>query len=77
MVHEAPDINMFFHQVCSCLKPNGRIFIAEPKFHVSQGRFQEIIASAQKYGLKKYGSPCIRFSRCAILEKESLGSLIA
>ena len=76
MVHEVPDINMFFHQVCSCLKPNGRIFIAEPKFHVSLRRFQEIIVSAQKYGLKQYGSPFIRFSWSAIFEKESFGSLI-
>jgi len=76
MVHEVPDINMFFHQVCSCLKSNGRIFIAEPKFHVSLRRFQEIIVSAQKYGLKQYGSPFIRFSWSAIFEKESFGSLI-
>ncbi len=70
MVHEVFDINMFFHHVFSCLKPNGRVFIAEPKFHVSLRRFQEIIVSAQKYGLKKYGSPIIRFSWSAIFERE-------
>ena len=76
MVHEVPEINMFFHQICSCLKPNGRIFIAEPKFHVSLKRFQEIIVSAQEYGLKKHGSPFIRFSWSAIFERGSFGSLL-
>lgn len=71
MVHEVPDTNIFFRQIRSCLKSNGRILIAEPRFHVSSRRFQEILVSAQKYGLKQYGSPCIRFSWSAIFEKES------
>ena len=71
MLHEVPDINLFFHQARSCLRPNGKILIAEPKVHVSSKRFREILVSAQKSGLKQYGSPCIRFSRSAIFEKES------
>ncbi len=77
MVHEVPDLNRFFHQVCSCLKPNGRMLIAEPKFHVSLRRFQENMVSAKQYGLKKYGSPFIRFSWSAIFKREAFGSLIA
>lgn len=76
MVHEVPDPDMFFRQACSCLKPNGKIFIAEPRFHVSSRHFQEILVSAQKYGLKQYGSPCIRFSWSAIFGKESFRGLI-
>ena len=71
MVHEVPDTNIFFQQIRSCLKSKGRILIAEPRFHVSSRRFQEILVSAQKYGLKQYGSPFIRFSWSAIFEKES------
>ena len=71
MVHEVLDTNIFFRQIRSCLKSNGRILIAEPRFHVSSRQFQEILVSAQKYGLKQYGSPCIRFSWSAIFEKES------
>ena len=76
MVHEVPDPNMFFRQVCSCLKPNGRILIAEPRIHISSKRFQELLVLAKNYGLKQYESPCIRFSWSAIFEKESLQSLI-
>jgi 2-polyprenyl-3-methyl-5-hydroxy-6-metoxy-1,4-benzoquinol methylase len=76
MVHEVPDTDMFFRQVCSCLKPNGKIFIAEPRFHVSSKRFQEILVSAQKCGLTQYGSACIRFSWSAIFEKVPIRTLI-
>jgi ubiquinone/menaquinone biosynthesis C-methylase UbiE len=72
MVHEVPDTNMFFHQICSCLKPNGKILIAEPRFHVSSKRFQEILVSAQESSLNPSETPCIRFSRSAVLKKDSL-----
>jgi len=76
MVHEVPDKDMFFHQICSCLKPNGKIFIVEPKFHVSSSRFQEILVSAQKKGFRQCGSAWVRFSRAAMFERESFGSPI-
>ena len=68
MVHEVPDTNIFFRQIRSCLKPNGKILIAEPMFHVSSKRFQEILASAQESGLSYCETPCLRFSRSAVLE---------
>ncbi|MCK5505037.1 MAG: class I SAM-dependent methyltransferase [Thermodesulfovibrionia bacterium] len=67
MVHEVPDADMFFHQVRSCLKPNGRILVAEPRFHVSLKRFQEILVSAQKSGLIFCEAPYVRFSRSAVM----------
>ena len=72
MVHEVPDTNIFFRQIRSCLKSNGRILIAEPKFHVSSKRFQEILDSAQESGLNRSGTPSIRFSRSAVLQHNSL-----
>lgn len=75
MVHEVPDAGMFFLQACSCLKPKGRMLIAEPRFHVSSKRFQELLLLAQKYGLTHSGSPGIRFSWSAILEKNHSGIL--
>ncbi len=68
MLHEVPDINLFFHQARSCLRPNGKILIAEPKFHVSSKRFREILVSAQKSGLKRCEALCLRFSWSAVLE---------
>ena len=71
MVHEVPDTNIFFRQIRSCLKPNGRILIAEPKFHVSLKRFQEILVSAQESGLILCETPYLRFSRSAVLKNNS------
>lgn len=72
MVHEVPDPKIFFHQIRSCLKSNGRILIAEPKFHVSLKRFQEMLVSAQESGLKFCEIPYLRFSRSAVLKNDSL-----
>ena len=72
MVHEVPDTNIFFRQIRSCLKPNRRILIAEPTFHVSLKRFQEILVSAQESGLNLCETPCLRFSRSAVLKNDSL-----
>jgi len=72
MVHEVPDTDKFFRQIRLCLKAKGKILIAEPKFHVSSKRFQEILYSAQESGLNCSGTPFIRFSRSAVLQHNSL-----
>ncbi len=71
MVHEVPDAKLFFHQIRACLKPDGRMLIAEPRFHVSPKRFQEIVALAQASGLIFYETPSIKFSRSAVLKNDS------
>ena len=68
MAHEVPDPKRFFHQVRACLKPDGRILIAEPRFHVSAKRFQEIVVLAQASGLSFCETPSIRFSRSAVFK---------
>ena len=72
MVHEVPSADMFFRQIRLCLKEKGVILIAEPRFHVSSKRFQEILNSAQASGLIRSGTPSIRFSRSAVLQTNSL-----
>jgi ubiquinone/menaquinone biosynthesis C-methylase UbiE len=67
MVHEVPDPKRFFHQVRALLKPHGKVFVAEPRFHVSSKRFQEILDYARKAGLKRDETPQVRFSRAAVL----------
>lgn len=68
MVHEVPDTHIFFCQIRSCLKPTGRILIAEPRFHVSSKRFQEILVSAQASGLTLRETPSVGLSRSAVLQ---------
>ena len=71
MVHEVPDEKLFFRQIHACLKPNGRILIAEPRFHVSTKRFQNSLAIAQASGLNFFETPSIKFSRSAVLKNDS------
>jgi 2-polyprenyl-3-methyl-5-hydroxy-6-metoxy-1,4-benzoquinol methylase len=71
MVHEVPDKKLFFHQIRACLKPNGRILIAEPRFHVSSKRFQEIVVLAQALELNFCETPSIKFSRSAVFKNGS------
>jgi ubiquinone/menaquinone biosynthesis C-methylase UbiE len=71
MVHEVPDPKSFFHQIRSCLKSNGRILIAEPRFHVSSKRFQEMVVFAQQSGLNFCETPSIKFSRSAVFKNDS------
>jgi ubiquinone/menaquinone biosynthesis C-methylase UbiE len=71
MVHEVPDTGSFFRQVHSCLKEGGKLLVAEPRFHVSAKRFEEIVTSAQAAGLGLVGTPSIRFSRSALFGKNS------
>jgi ubiquinone/menaquinone biosynthesis C-methylase UbiE len=70
MAHEVPDTELFFRQIRLCLKAKGKVFIAEPRFHVSSKRFQEILYSAHESGLMCNGNPSIRFSRSAVLSCE-------
>ncbi len=40
MVHEVSDQMGFFREIKSILKPDGKVFIIEPKFHVSKNDFE-------------------------------------
>jgi len=72
MAHEVPDTDNFFRQIRLCLKATGKVVIAEPKFHVSAKRFQEILESAQWSGLNCRERLSVRFSRSAVLQPNSL-----
>ena len=66
MVHEVPEPDVFFHQMGACLKPDGKMLIAEPRFHVSSKRFQEIVDIAEASGLRYCEAPKIKLSRSAV-----------
>ncbi|HXY62419.1 MAG TPA: class I SAM-dependent methyltransferase [Nitrospirota bacterium] len=63
MVHEVNDTGKFFAQVRNILKPSGTLLIAEPKMHVTQPRFEEMLSIARGSGFTIYEAPRIRFSR--------------
>jgi len=71
MVHEVPDPGIFFLQIRSCLKSQGSLLIAEPRFHVSSERFQEILGEARASGLNSYDTPLIKFSHSAVFKNNA------
>jgi 2-polyprenyl-3-methyl-5-hydroxy-6-metoxy-1,4-benzoquinol methylase len=68
MVHEVPDRQSFFGRLKANLLPEGKILIAEPKFHVTADALDRTIEIAESCGLKCVGEPNIRFSRTALFE---------
>jgi ubiquinone/menaquinone biosynthesis C-methylase UbiE len=69
MIHEVPNKRSFLSEVSSHLKPDGRLLIVEPKFHVSKPDFDNTLKVAQSAGLKQICEPKILFSRAALLIK--------
>ena len=72
MVHEVPDLKIFFAQTRLCLKSSGRMLVAEPHFHVSAARFEETLVSAQASGLNLFDRPSIKFSHAAVFKNNAL-----
>ena len=69
MVHEVKDIPRFFGQVAAVLRPGGKMLYAEPRMHVTQKRFDEILGYAKAAGLAASDGPKVGMSRSAVLEK--------
>ncbi|MFH1436924.1 MAG: class I SAM-dependent methyltransferase [Pseudomonadota bacterium] len=69
MVHETPDARALVAEVFSLLKPGGRFFVAEPKFHVSQPQFESVVREAQEDGFSVLSKPRVLLSRAVVLEK--------
>ncbi|MFC1791508.1 class I SAM-dependent methyltransferase, partial [Gemmatimonadota bacterium] len=65
MAHEVPDKRAFFSEIRSALKPSGRLFVAEPKVHVSAARFEKTVEIARESGFETVSQPRVRFSRAS------------
>ena len=71
MVHEVQDVEAFLKEIARLLKPNGKLLIVEPLFHVSASSFRGIVDAAQLAGLKPISEPRIRFSRSVLLQPDT------
>ncbi len=69
MVHETGNIRRFLDQIGSILKKEGKLFIAEPRLHVSRAKFQETMQHAREAGFTVNEAPNVRISRSALLVK--------
>ena len=69
MVHEVLHPEAFFDELFSILKPNGKVLIVEPAFHVSKRMFEKNLLKAQDAGFTPVETPKILFSRSVLLVK--------
>ncbi len=69
MVHEVPDKPRFMNQIHSLLAPEGKLYILEPKHHVSESAFLKTETEAAKAGFKPLDRPKIKGSRTLLMEK--------
>lgn len=67
MVHEVPDQQKLFLELKSILKPNGRIWIIEPKIHVKESSFRKMISLCESAGFEVIERPKVCLSRTVIL----------
>jgi ubiquinone/menaquinone biosynthesis C-methylase UbiE len=68
MVHEVSDQRSMFEELKSVLNPDGRIWIIEPKIHVTVKMFKKMITKLESAGLEIIERPKVSLSRSIILK---------
>jgi len=69
VVHEVPNEESLFREIYQSMKPGARLFISEPKGHVSSDAFNNMLTSAKQVGFMEVSSPAIKRSLTALLKK--------
>lgn len=67
MVHEVPDQQRMFEELKSLLNPGGRIWIIEPKIHVTEKAFNKMVTKLESTGLEIIARPKVPLSRSVLL----------
>lgn len=75
VAHEMPDVRTFFTAAARALQTGGTMLLAEPRGHVDAPHFTETVRAAEATGLRRIGSPAIRHSHAALLEKPTRGEM--
>lgn len=70
MVHETPDPDKFLAEISGLLKPDGKILVVEPNFHVSKDEFTQIAEKAKSAGLVPVAYPKGKGGRSVVLAHE-------
>ena len=70
VVHEVPDFKNFLREIYSHLNPRGRLFIAEPMYHVTGPGFKKLIDTAEGIGFSFETKPFILLSMAVVLKKK-------
>ena len=67
MAHEVDEPGRFFAEIRAALKPAGSLLLVEPRGHVTERRFAEIVAAALSAGFEADRPAAVRFSRAVVL----------
>jgi ubiquinone/menaquinone biosynthesis C-methylase UbiE len=70
MAHEVPEQESFFKEIRSLLKPNGKLLMSEPAFHVTKAIYGETVKKAIRAGFTLKSNPKIWLSRSALFDSE-------
>lgn len=69
VLHEVPEQQRLFNELMSISKPNGKLLIVEPPFHVSKKRFTDTIKKATSAGFTEVERPKMFFNKSVVLKK--------
>jgi ubiquinone/menaquinone biosynthesis C-methylase UbiE len=67
VLHEIPDQAALLKEIKEMLKPDGKVLIVEPKFHVSKKAFSKSIETIKSIGFNILDEPRILFSRSVVI----------
>jgi ubiquinone/menaquinone biosynthesis C-methylase UbiE len=71
MAHEVDELGRFFAEIRAALKPAGALLLVEPRGHVPERRFAEIVAAALSAGFEGDRPAAVRLSRAVVLRPAS------
>jgi ubiquinone/menaquinone biosynthesis C-methylase UbiE len=69
MLHEVPDQPRFLKEISTLLKPDAKIMIVEPPFHVSKKEFANLIESVRGLGFKIIDKPKVFFCHSILISR--------
>jgi ubiquinone/menaquinone biosynthesis C-methylase UbiE len=75
MVHEVSDQHRMFEELKSILKPGGRIWIIEPKLHVTRKAFERMVKRIEAAELEVNERPVVSLSRSVLISIKDKCSL--
>lgn len=67
MIHETPNPAAFLEEAKSLLKKDGKFLVVEPKMHVDQTKYEEMIQVAKNAGFRVLGFPKKKGGRSVLL----------
>jgi ubiquinone/menaquinone biosynthesis C-methylase UbiE len=73
MLHEVPDQPRMLSEVRDCLKPTGKLLLAEPPLHVPARTFAAEVAVAEAAGFQVIQRPHVRWAHAVLLMKADKG----